>query len=74
MVPCGRIPLVVKKDKEERRKDLKVKLAFVFDQDQLVKVEKVRLELLEKEGKRLSQSALMRLAVDALYDKVCRGR
>ncbi len=65
---------MAKRKKEDKRKDLKVKLAFVFDQDQLVKVEKVRLELLEKEGKRLSQSALMRLAVDALYDKVCNGR
>ena len=65
---------MVKKNKEEKRKDLKVKLAFVFDQCQLVKVEKVRLELLENEGKRLSQSALMRLAVDALYEKVCKGR
>ncbi|MDO8136771.1 MAG: hypothetical protein Q6354_03940 [Candidatus Brocadiales bacterium] len=47
-----------------------MKLAFVFDRDQLVKLEQVRLELLQKEGKRLSQSGLMRLAVDALHEKV----
>lgn len=59
-----------KRKKEDKGKGLKVKLAFVFEQDQLVRLEQVRLELLQKEGKRLSQSGLMRLAVDALYEKV----
>ncbi len=39
-----------------KQEKLKVKLAFVFEQDQLAKLEQVRLEPLLKEGKRLSQT------------------
>ncbi len=65
---------MVKEKRENTEKGLKVKVAFVCDKGSLLKLEEVRMTFLRKENKREGNSALMRMAIDALYNKVCKGR
>ncbi|MFQ5956782.1 MAG: hypothetical protein ACE5KK_03325 [Candidatus Brocadiales bacterium] len=63
---------MVKEKKELKEKELKVKVAFVCDKESLLKLEEVRMAFLQKENKREGNSSLMRMAIGALYEKVCK--
>lgn len=58
--------------KESKRKELKLKVAFVCDKESLVMLEEVRMAFLRDESKRMGNSELMRMAINTLYEKVCK--
>jgi hypothetical protein len=62
----------VEKKNKRTKKDLKMKLAFVFDRDSLIKLKEVELALLRKEDRKINQSEIIRMAVDELWGRLCK--
>ncbi|MEE9583854.1 MAG: hypothetical protein V3W51_00080 [Candidatus Brocadiales bacterium] len=63
---------MAKEKKGYKEKELKLKVAFVCDKESLLKLEEIRMTFLRRENKREGNSALMRMAINTLYEKVCK--
>ena len=61
---------MVKEKKESIGKGLKMKVAFVCDKESLIRLEEVRMSFLQREDKRIGNSALMRKAIESLWKEI----